>query len=257
MGASKLKLNPDKTEFILFGSKLQREKLASCFPVNILGNDLSPANTVRNLGVLFDSGFTFSDHVAAICRSCFVGLRDFRRIRRHLPKAVAITVANALVSSRLDYCNSLFRSLSSRDLRRLQCIQNSAARIVTNTSKFAHISPILNSLHWLPVKYRCIFKTCMLIYKYLDTGLPSYFTSYIARYSSSMVTRRSDPSNLFLEVPAFSSSFHKSKSHFQHSFSYDGPKLWNDLPHDIRTASSLFSFRRKLKAQLFRLAFPP
>ena len=195
--------------------------------------------------------------MAAICRSCSVSLRDFRRIRRHLPKTVAVSVANALVSSRLDYCNSLFRSLSSLDLRRLQCIQNSAARIVTNISKYDHISPVLNSLHWLPVKYRCIFKTCMLVYKYLHSGLPNYFDSYIKRYSSSVRTRRSDPGNLFLDLPVFSPGIHKSKTHFQYSFSHDGPKLWNDLPLDVRTASSLYSFRHKLKAHLFRLAFPP
>ena len=175
MGANKLKLNPDKTEFILFGSKRQRDKLSSCFPVDILGSMLCPTDKVKNLGVVFDSGFTFSSHVASVCRQCFIGIRDFRRIRRHLTKDAAITVANALVSSRLDYCNSLFRSLSAKDLHKLQCIQKSIARIVSNTSKFSSITPVLKDLHWLPIKYRSIFKTLCIVYKFLRHRPPKIF----------------------------------------------------------------------------------
>ena len=73
-----------------------------------MGNKISPTDKVRNLGVIFDSGFTFSDQVNSIRKSCFYYIRDFARVRRHLSKPTAIALANALVSSRLDYCNSLF-----------------------------------------------------------------------------------------------------------------------------------------------------
>ena len=116
MLASKLKLNPNKTEFILFGSKKQRERLKACFPINILGNPLHPTESVRNLGVWFDSDFSFSKHVQNVCKGCFIKLRDFRNIRQFLTQDAAVSVANALVSSRLDYCNSLFRSLSKFNL---------------------------------------------------------------------------------------------------------------------------------------------
>ena len=74
MLASKLKLSPDKTEFILFGSKKQRERLNVCFAIDILGNPFHPAKSVRNLGVWFDSDFTFSKHIQNVCRSCFIQL---------------------------------------------------------------------------------------------------------------------------------------------------------------------------------------
>ena len=134
MSTSKLKLNPDKTEFNIFGSKRQRDKLNACFPIDILGNSLCPADSVKNRGVWFDSDFSLSKHVQNVCKSCFVKLRDFRHVRRFLTHDVSVLVANALVSSQLDYCNSLFRSLSKFNLCKLQCIQNSAARIVSNTS---------------------------------------------------------------------------------------------------------------------------
>ena len=87
---------------------------------------------------------------------------------------MAVLAANALVSSRLDYCNSLFRGLSCFNQHKLQSIQNTLARIVTNHRKYAHVTPILKQLHWLPVKYRCMFKTATLVYKFVHSGSP-YF----------------------------------------------------------------------------------
>ena len=257
MATNKLKLNPDKTEFILLGTRSQRDKLADFFPVNILGNNISPSAKVRNLGVIFYSDFSFSSHVVSMCRSCFVGLRDLRRIRRHLSKDVAITVANALVSSKLDYCNSLFRSLSCRDLKKLQCVQNSIARIVVRSSKFSRITPVLMSLHWLPIKHRIYFKTASIIYKFLHTGVPAYFGPHLNRYTCTVNTRRSIPEQIYLHVPLYKTSIYKSKVHFQNRLSFDGPTLWNALPHDVRSASTLTGFKRKLKTHLFQDAYPP
>ena len=143
MSASKLKFNPDKTQFILFGSKKRRERLNACFPIDILGNPLHPTESARNLGVWLDSDFSFSKHIQNVCKGCFSQLRDFRNIRQFLTQDAAVLVANAFVSSWLDYSNSLFRSLSKVNLHRLQFIQNSAARIVTNSCKYTWITPVL------------------------------------------------------------------------------------------------------------------
>ena len=174
MSASKLKLNPDKTEFIVFGSKRERDKWKVHFPPTILGSPLCPAEWVKNLGVWFNSDFSLSKHVQNVCKSCFAQLRDFRHVRRFLNHDTCVLVANALVSSRLDYCNSLFRSLSKFNLCKLQGIQNSAARIVSNTSRYTTITPVLKNLHCLPVKHRSVFKTATLVYKFLHTGFPKY-----------------------------------------------------------------------------------
>ena len=257
MSTSKLKLNPEKTEFIVFGSHSQRRNLEAFFPVNILGNFLKPSDAVRNLGVIFDADFSFSAQVRNICKGCFLQLRDFRRIRRFLTEECAILVANALVSSRLDYCNSLFRSLSTFNMKKLQCIQNTLARIVTNRTKFTSITPILKDLHWLPVKYRSIFKTATLVYKYLHTGNPSYFGSSIKLRDSKYNTRHGHPNSMLLVVPQFVPSVYKSSKQYGLSFSFDAPQIWNDLPAEVRLASSLPSFRKKLKSYLFAKAFPP
>ena len=107
LSTNKRKLNSDKTEFIVFGSKSQREKLNHSFPVNILGNLMSPVDAVRNLGVWFDSDFSFSCHVMKVCKACFASVWDLKRLRGHLTHEAALIAANALVGSGLDYCNSL------------------------------------------------------------------------------------------------------------------------------------------------------
>ena len=162
MTASKLKLNPDKTAFIAFGLKRQRDKLKGYFPTTILGSPLSPAELVKNLGVWFDSDFSLSKQVQNVCKSCFVQLHDFRHVRQFLTHDASVLVANALVSSHFDYCNSLFMSLSNFSLRKLQCIQKSAARITSTTKRYTSITPLLKNLLWLPVEHRSVFKTATL-----------------------------------------------------------------------------------------------
>ena len=116
MPLSKLKLN-------LFGSKAQRQKISSNFPVSILGSLLRPFDSVRNLGVWFDADFSFSEHIKRTCNACFLQMRDLHIIRKYLTPEVEVLAANALVSSSLDYCNSLFRGLSGFNQYKLQSIR--------------------------------------------------------------------------------------------------------------------------------------
>ena len=135
-----LKLNPDKTEFLLIGTKYMREKYASLFPTDILGNDISPADQAHNLGVIFDSDFSFSKHISNVVKSCHYHMRDLRRIRRYLSVSDATALANALISSCLEYCNSLLYDITDKNLKKLQVVQNSLHHIVKCVSKFEHIT---------------------------------------------------------------------------------------------------------------------
>ena len=175
MSANRLKLNPNKTEFIVFGNKRQQAELAPFFPADILGNRLVPADTVKNLGVKFDSCLNMSKQVSNILSSCYYHTKDLRRIRRHLTKSVAITLCNALVGSRIDYCNSLYYGISVKQMQRLQGVQNTLCRIVTRTHRFSSITGPLMSLHWLPVKFRVQFKLGLITYKVYKNNYPAYF----------------------------------------------------------------------------------
>ena len=120
--------------------------------------------------------------------------------------------ANALVGSHLDYCNSLFRGLSAFSIKKLRCAQNILARIVTNSSKFSHITPVRKKLHWLPIKSSARFKTALLVYKFLHTGTPGYFAPFLKPRSSAYKPRSSTANSIILDIPRlrrYTRVFHK------------------------------------------------
>ena len=141
-------------------------------------------------------------------------------------------------------------------MHKLQCIQNTLARIVTNCNKCTQASPILKQLHWLSVELRCIFKTATLVYKFLQIGHPSYYGPLLSTHCGRYSTRYNHPEKRFLEVPQFCPSVHKSKSHFGHSFAFDAATVWNHLPDEVHSAPTLACFRKRLKLYLFKNAFP-
>ena len=149
MNSNKLLLNPSKTEFLLIGTKQQRLKFSQLTALS-LGNDIIPvSSSARNLGFIFDSDMSFTDQINSLSKPCHSHIRDIRRIRHLLPLPAATALANSLVSSKLDYCNSLYNGISQANLNKIQRIQNTLARVVTNTSKFEHITPIAYSKNYI------------------------------------------------------------------------------------------------------------
>ncbi len=127
-------------------------------------------------------------------------------------------------------------------------MQNAAARLLTGIRKYEHISPILASLHWLPVHFRNQFKILLFVFKSLNGLAPPYIYELLHPYMPTRSLRSTD--QLFLNVPKT-----KHKLRGDHAFAVAAPKLWNDLPLPIRQASSLFLFKSTLKTYIFSLAF--
>ena len=149
-------------------------------------------------------------------------------------------------------CNSLFRSLTALDLCKLQCVQNSLARIATNTTKHTHITPVWRIiLHWL---HHSVFKIALLVYKFLHSGYPKYFVPFPKPRQSVYNIHKRQVDGVFLEVPHFATLVYQ---HFGLSFAYGDPKIWNGLPDDACLATSPHSFRKKLKIYFFAQAYPP
>ena len=194
MKNSKLKLNADKTEFLIFGTSTQRAKLNGFFPTHILSQSITPAASVLNLGVTFDENFNFKQHISKTCRCCFHHIRDLRRIRRFLSLSVDKTIATALVSSRLDYCNSLLYNTAYKDIAKLQRVQNCLARVVTRSPRFSRSVPFLKS----PVHYRIIFKMCTIAYQALSSTQPAYLNSMLTPTRNSRQLRLTSSNPLYI-----------------------------------------------------------
>ena len=149
--ANRLAVNPSKTEYLLIGNYKQRLKVTNA-SVHFQNLTLTPTDSARNLGVIFDSNLDFKSHISSICRSSFFQIRQLRQIRSSLDRDTATILANSLVHSKIDYCNSLLYGLPDISIIRLQRVQNSLARIVYNSSKrSAHSNTLLKTLHWLPI----------------------------------------------------------------------------------------------------------
>ncbi len=212
------------------------------------GTVLDFQNKLKNLGVIFDINLTFDPHVQNTVKNSFFHLRNIARLRPMLSLPVAEKLINTFVFSRIDYCNALLAGVSKSTLSKLQSVQNSAARILTRTKTSEHISPVLESLHWLPVRFRIDFKIIMLTYKALHSLAPHYLSQLLSVYTPSRDLRSSD-SGLLVIPPT------RLRSMGDRAFSSCAPKLWNCLPSEIRQAESFSVFKSVLKTYFFRIAF--
>ncbi|KAI4892629.1 hypothetical protein NFI96_034103 [Prochilodus magdalenae] len=172
MTAHHLKLNPSKTELLFIPSTTgPHSDLAISFG-NLL---ITPTEDARSLGVILDSQLSLSAHITNLTRSCRFLLYNIRRIRPFLSQETTQLLVQSLVISRLDYCNSLLASLPLWAIRPLKA----AARLIFNLPKFTHVTPLLRSLHWLPVVARIRFKTLMLDYKAKNGPAPPYLMAMV------------------------------------------------------------------------------
>jgi hypothetical protein len=207
-------------------------------------NTLTPSTHVRNLGVVFDSDLSFKNHISTLSSSSFHHIRQLRQIRSSLDAKSTALLAHALVTSKLDYCNSLFFNLPSTSICRIQRIQNSLARVVVpNTKRSDHISPILRNLHWLPISQRITYKIASLTYKILHNEQPTYLYKLLKPYSPLVNLRSSN--QRCLTIPRVDLAIGRR------AFSFAAPTVWNSLPHSLRSTTSIDIFHSQLKTHLF------
>ena len=167
MTMNKLKLNGEKTEFFLASSQHNLPHLKDIC-INICGSIISQSVTIRNLGVIFDqtmSTWSMSEHVKHSAASVNYHLRNIYRIRRYITIDSCYKLVRSLVLSRLDYANSMLYGITSKDRKKLQSLQNRAARVVFRSDRRHPSAPLLRDLHWLPLESRIVFKLLLLTYK--------------------------------------------------------------------------------------------
>ena len=245
----KLMINDDKTEFVLIGTKQQLEKV-HVDKLSVGDSEITASNVVRNLGSWFDSNLSMASHVNKICKSSFYHLYNIVRIRKFLSQDSTKTLIHAFVTSRLDHCNALLYGLPKSYLRKLQRVQNAAARLVLRVPKFCHISPCLLELHWLPIKFRVDFKIILLTFKAIHGLAPKYISDLINVKPISKYSLRSN-NELLLKPP----SQKTLPTLGDRAFAAAAPKLWNLLPNKLKDTNSINTFKKELKTYLFRLAF--
>lgn len=242
-----LKLNEDKTELIIFSPKHLNCHIPD-LKLKVGNSIISSVPIVKNLGVYFDSHLTNEKQVSAIIRSCHFHICNIGRIRRFITTSACKTLVNALVTSRLDYGNTLLFGINKSTLNKLQKIQNTAARLVTGTKGREHISPILADLHWLPVEFRIQFKILVYVYNAIKGDAPSYIQELIQVNIPTRPLRSSSSQRLV--VPKV-----RTKTYGHRQFDWAASHLWNNLPDSLRQCKCLSSFKTQLKTHFYRNAF--
>ena len=169
MTSNKLFVNPNKSEYQLFNPSNINPPVHI---INLGSNIISPSYSAKILGVIFQTDMFLDKNISSIVKSCFIQLHDFRHIHPFISKTTVITLANAFVHSRLDFCNSLFYGRLKYSIQRLQKMQNTVACIVSHSSRFFHITPTLKSLQWFSIFYRINFKICCVTHRALFWGEP-------------------------------------------------------------------------------------
>ena len=183
MTANKLKLNKSKTDLIYLYS---RHNPQTSLPSIQFGNDsIIPTEAVRNVGAIFDSTLSMVPQVNSLCKTASYHLRNIARIRHLLSKESTEILVHAFVFSKLDYCNALLYGLPQCVIKKLQLVQNSAARLITCSRKYDHTTPLLIQLHWLPITQRIWFKVLLLTFKAIHLSIYKNSSPNTAHLASS------------------------------------------------------------------------
>ncbi len=237
--ANSLLLNPDKTKFLLLGTPQLLSVFSEGITLNFLGKRLHPIFTAKDLGVVLDSHLKCDTHISKLVSSCLSKLCQMNRIRHLLVREILSYVVQTLVLSKLFYCSVVWSNTMAKNVKKLQLVQNFAAKIITNTHKFDHITPVLHDLKWLPVDRYLIYRDTLQIYKCLKGLSPVYLKDQCQQRTSihQYLTRHIND----LVIPKFRTSTG------QRTFQFRAVKLWNNLDDSIKSIDNIKTFKIELK----------
>ena len=233
-----MKINPDKTELLLlYPPSLNQEVIIK----GILFEDqcIRFSDSVKNVGVTLDKNLSMKKHVNNVSSHCHKILKDVRRVKKAMQKCHLERIVHSIITHRLDYCNSLLININRKELFKLQKVQNAAARLILNKGRRASAKLALKELHWLNVEARIYFKILLLVFKVIHGVCSDNLTLRYKTFSG----RESD--YLKLETPTFKTKYGKRL------FEYNGSRLWNALPIELRKEEDIEKFKKGVKTLLF------
>ena len=241
---NKLSNNGDKTECSLFGTTQQLSKI-KFDSIDVDGIHIRIKDKVKNLGVMFDKTLSMETHVNKICSVGYLNLKNINEIRKSLNKDNTKILVNALVTSHLDYGNSLLYGISNKLMNKLQVLQNASVRIIEKLKKHDRVSQYRKQLHWLPIQARIEFKIIKFTWQCLNNMAPTYLVNKLNIKANTRYLRSEN--NSLLTVPRTNLA-----TYGDICFSKVAPKLWNDLPTELKSIKSLDLFKKRLKTFLFK-----
>ena len=195
--------------------------------------------SARDLGVYIDLHLTYDTHISHLVSSCLTKLVQINRVKYCFDRKTLVLIITSLVFSKMLYCSTVWSNTSSKNIQKLQLIQNFACKIICGARKYDHVTPLLDELNWLPVSKMLKFKDAVMAYKCASNLAPEYLCAKFKKRSS--VHNRTTRNNEKFEIPLFRSATG------QRTFAYRVVSLWNTLDEDLRNATTVKAFTKALK----------
>ena len=203
LAINNLKLNSNKTQCIIFSHKSSKSAIVFSKAVNQNSN-MDFLDSVKNLGFFLDSNLTIEHQIKHAVKKCVFHICNITKIRKFLTVESCKVLVNSLVISQLDYSNAVYYGLPSYLILSLQRVENIAARLISCTHKYDHITPVLIELHWLPIEHRLKFKILLHVFKVINGLFPTYLTDLITHQPVPSSSLRSTDFNLLFVLRTFS-----------------------------------------------------
>ena len=239
-----LKVNDQKTDFLLI-MPVSAKKLINKLSISVCGTLIQDVDQVKNLGVYLDNDMNMSANTSEIVRCCYFHIHHIGHINKFLPRQTR--VVNTLVTSRLDYCNSLLYGTVDKNFARLHRLQNTAARLIKCVAKYSNITSVLKGLHWLMVRGLVCFKIMLLVHRAVNCRGPVYLRDLICIYTPTRPLRSEETKHL--KRPKTNCKAGDA------SFPAAAPDLWNRPPFSVRELYNENSFKNTVKTLYFRKYF--
>ena len=234
-----------KTEFMLIASRQKLSQFMESPSLAINENTIEQVTSAKSLGVYVDQNINWECHIENVSKKIACAIGAIKRIRHLTPLNVLVNVYNSLIQPHFDYCNVVWGTCNKGLSEKLQRLQNRAARILMSASYDSNLDDLFRALGWRRLYYRRLEQKSILMYKTLHGMTPDYLRSrFVYRDNVSAYRLRNTENKLVLPQPR--------TDYLKRSFLYSGAQLWNNLPVDLRQASSLTDFKSKLSRHSFK-----
>ena len=195
---NKLLLNPDKTKLVIFGSRKLGRKIEGLH-LSLLGKELTPAESAKDLGVILDLNLTYEDHITKTVSTCMSRLGQINRVKHVLDKDTLTIIVNCLVFSKLFYCSNVWSNTTESNLDKVQKVHNFACRIISGVKKFDHITPVLRAMQWLPIRQQLYYRNAVMAFNCMTGRAPDRLTDQFIKRSD--VSTRTTRNSQKLQIP--------------------------------------------------------
>lgn len=240
---NKLKLNTSKTKCMVIGSKANCRKFVELdLGININGDVIDYVSEIKYLGVYLDPQLSFSSHIDYLCKKLGKKIGFFNRIASCLSQWSKMLIYNTIILPHFNYCSSLLISCTKNDIDRLQIQQNKAMRIILNCNKYTPIGDMLQTLGWLTIWESIKRANLILIYKIEHRQLPEYMNKFLVKRLNFHNYNIRSKQNYNTDTVKLTS--------LQKSLFFEGVRLFNALPEEIKVSPNLNVFKREVFSYL-------